>query len=115
MERQRTEISAELLAAVRELAEAQGRSEAEGLEEAVAGYLSTLRRRGTLDLADVGRPIREIYVEPPEEPRRRSGGFLALLDRMSSRFDLDGDEAMRVAVEEQQAFRRERRRQEAER
>lgn len=49
MERQRTEISAELLAAVRELAEVQGRSEAEVLEEAVAGYLSTLRRKGTLD------------------------------------------------------------------
>ncbi len=39
----------------------------------------------------------------------RDDGFLALLDRMSSRFDLDEDEAMRLAVEEQHAFRRGRR------
>ncbi len=40
---------------------------------------------------------------------RPRDGFLALIDRMSSRFDLDDpDEAMRIAVEEQHAFRRKR-------
>lgn len=86
METMRTEISKELLGAVRQLAEAQGRSEREVLDEAVRGYLASLR-----------------------SGRRDEDYFPALLDRMSSRFDLDEDEALELANEELHAFRRERR------
>jgi hypothetical protein len=83
VEKSWTEISTELLEELRRWAEVQGRSEGEVLEEAVRRYL-----RG---------------------PRPAGDQFLALLDRMSSRFGIDDpDEAMRIAVEEQHAVRRER-------
>ncbi len=85
METMRTEIGKELLEAVRQLAKAQGRSEREVLDEAVRAYLASLGRG------------------------QREEDFPALLDRMSSRFDLDEDEALELANEELHAFRRERR------
>ncbi len=85
METVRTEISRELLEAVRQLVRAQGRSEREIMDEAVRDYLASLRRG------------------------RHEEDFPALLDRMSSRFDLDEDEALELANEELHALRRERR------
>jgi hypothetical protein len=96
------EISARLLRVIRDLAEAQGRGESEVLEEAVVRYLQEL---GVEAEPDIGRPIGEIYAESPGDHPRDP--FLALIDRMSSRFALDEDEAMRIAVEEQHAFRQE--------
>ena len=83
-ERQRTEISAELLESLRRKAEDQGRTEADVLDEAVRRYLE---RPGSLsDLFDrVERGQRERGVEP-----------------------LSDEEAMKLAVEEQHAWRRER-------
>ena len=97
------EISGRLLQLIRTLAEAQGRGEDEVLEEAVLRYL---RELGIEDEPGVGRELGEICVgRTGERPRDQ---FLSLITRMSSRFDLDEDEAMRIAVEEQRAFRRER-------
>lgn len=87
METSQTEISRELLEAVRRMAASQGRSEREVLDDAVRGYIVALQG---------GEP-------------RGAAGPRALLDRMSSRFgDLDEDEAMQIALREQRAFRRER-------
>lgn len=74
------EIDEKLLAEIRRLAGEQGRSEGELLDEAVRRYLER------------------------SNPRR----FEELLERMSSRFDLDEDEAERIAYEELHAMRRER-------
>ena len=108
-ERQRTEIDARLLDVVRELADRQGRPEGAVIEEAVASYLAQ-RYPGTawarIAHDNFGVDIAAIRVEPSEEPERPSLPYF--LDRMSRRFDLDEDEAMRVAVEEQHAFRAER-------
>ncbi len=100
----RVEISGRLLRLVRAVAEAQGRGEDEVLEEAVLRYLRELGIEGE---PSIGREIGEIHVGSPGE--LPEGQFLALIARMSSRFDLDEDEAMRIAVEEQRAFRRGRR------
>lgn len=101
------EINEKLLVHLRLIAEEQGRPLAEVLEEAVLRYLEGAEavRRDPEREPDIGEEIGEIYVERPGE--RLRDPFLALLDRMSSRFDLDEDEAMRIAVEEQHAFRRE--------
>lgn len=108
------EISDKLLRVLRGLAKAQGRSEEAVLEEAMNLYLHELGASFTFlpelfekgDEADIGRMLDAVYAmrraERPHDP------FLALIDRMSSRFDFDEDEAMRIAVEEQHAFRRER-------
>ncbi len=83
METSQTEISRELLEAVRRMASSQGRSEREILDDAVRGYI-----------AFQGRDPRD------------TEGFRALLDRMPSRFgDLEEEEAMRIALREQRAFR----------
>ncbi len=100
------EISARLLQVIRDLAEAQGRAESEVLEEAVVRYLQEL---GIEREANIGRKIDREYLEPLEGPYRPRDSFLVLLDRMRSRFELDPDEAMQIAVEEQHAARRERR------
>lgn len=122
-ERQRTEIDAELLARVRAVAEAQGRPEAAILEEAVIGYLSFLyarngflRERLGADTADLGRPIREVYVTgSPSDPStwapRTSSELFALVDRWQRENgveSLSDEEALRLAVEEQHAMRNER-------
>ncbi len=74
------EIDEKLLAEIRRLAQEQGRSERELLDEAVRRYLER------------------------SDPRC----FEELLTKMSSRFDLDEDEAERIAYEELHAMRRER-------
>ena len=100
------EISARLMQVIRDLAEAQGRGENDVLEEAVERYVQEL---GIEREANIGREIDREYIEPLEGPSRPRDPFLALLDRMRSRFELDPDEAMQIAVEEQHAARRERR------
>ena len=75
-----TEIDERLLGQLRELASEQGRSERELLDEAVMSYLQR------------------------SDPRR----FEELLERMSGRFELSDEEAMRIANEELHAMRRER-------
>lgn len=108
-ERQRTEIDARLLEAVRELANRQGRPEGAVIEEAVASYLAQ-RYPGT-DWARIahdtfGVDIVAIRAEPSKDSERSP--LPSLLDRMSRRFDLDEDEAMRIAVQEQHPHREER-------
>lgn len=99
------EISARLLQLISNIARQQGRAEEEVLEEAVVRYLRELG----VEEADIGREIGEIYVERFEGPYRSADPFLALLSRMRSRFELDSDEAMQIAVREQHAARQERR------
>lgn len=109
-ERQRTEINAELLRAVRELAEEQGRPESALLEEAIAAYLSTRHREfswGAIASGALGADVAGVATEGALTEAHRAP-LPDLLRRMSSRFDLDEDEAMRVAVKEQHAFREER-------
>ena len=74
------EIDEKLLAEIRRLAQEQGRSERELRDEAIRRYLER------------------------SDPRR----FEELLKKMSSRFDLDEDEAERIAYEELHAMRRDR-------
>ncbi len=106
-------LNAKLMQILVRLANEQGRSENELLDEAVLRYI---RELGVEDYEpDIGRPIRRVRVEPIEEPGPPRNDLLALLDRMSSRFDLDEEEAMRIALEEQKAFRRERAERERER
>ena len=102
------EIGGRLVPLLLRLARRQGREPDEIKEEALLRYVRWLGLDEELD-PDIGRQIGEVYVESPDEPTPARDGFLALLDRMSSRFDLDDpDEAMRIAVEEQHAFRSER-------
>jgi hypothetical protein len=82
------EISPRIANLLRDIACAEGRSEEEVMDDALALYQGRVPKPHT----------HEQLVE-----------FQAFLNRMSSRFDLeDEDEAMRVAIEEQNAFRRER-------
>lgn len=109
------EISPKIANLVRDIASTEGRSEEEILEEAVIRYLDMRRASGTTGDTEVPEWMARSPQDTEERPR---DGFLALIDRMASRFDLDDpDEAMRIAVEEQHAFRRERRaaREEAQR
>lgn len=78
--KQQIEISSDLLEELRRRAKEQNRSEGELLDEAVRRYLKS------------------------SDPKR----FEGLLDRMSSRYELDEDEAMQIANEELHAMRRER-------
>lgn len=92
MERVETKISRELLEAVRDRAREEGRDSSEIIEEAVSRYLlrardATQRPRDLLEVLDsMARYRRERGVE-----------------------ELSEEEAMRLAVEEQHAWRRERR------
>jgi hypothetical protein len=105
------EINTKLLVELRRLAEEEGRSEAEVLEEAVALYLE--RIRGPVEPDSEPRAYGGELLTPEEPPHN---GFLTLIERMSRRFDVDEEEAVRIAVEEQHAFRSERAdREEAER
>ena len=82
------EISPRIANLLRDIARAEGRSEEEVLGDALALY----QKR-----------------EPKPRSYEQLAEFQAFLNRMSSRFDLeDEDEAMRIAIEEQNAFRRER-------
>lgn len=84
-EKRKTDIDAGLLEELRRRAEEQGRSEGELLDEAVRSYLKRSRSLAEL-LERMERGRRERGVEPLSE-----------------------EEAMRLAVEEQHAWRRERR------
>jgi hypothetical protein len=101
-DKSRPEISTELLEELRRLAEEEGRSETEVLEEALALYLE--RTRGAAEEAE--GPVWEEGVAVSEGLPH--DGFLTLIERMSRRFDVDEGEAVRIAVEEQHAFRRQR-------
>ena len=116
MERSRVEISSELLEVVRILAEKQGRSETEVLQDAGLRYLrQTLLRWLPGDSASIGEAVEEVYVEPPGEYPLGSGDLGLLLDRIDRGQrergvePLSEDEAMRIADEELHAMRRERR------
>jgi hypothetical protein len=81
------EISTRIANLLRDIARAEGRSEEEVLNDAVALY--------------------QRWV-PEHHSAEQFAEFRAFLDQMSSRFDLGEDEAMRMAIEEQNSFRRER-------
>jgi hypothetical protein len=81
------EISTRIANLLRDIARAEGRSEEEVLDDALALY--------------------QRWV-PEHHSAEQFAEFQAFLNQMSSRFDLDEDEAMRIAIEEQKAFRRER-------
>ena len=99
----RIEIGGRLVPILLRLAQEQGRAPNEIMQEALVRYL---HEQGIETGPDIGKPIETIHAEPPKDaPRNPLPG---LLDRMSSRFDLDEDEAMRIALEEQHAFRAER-------
>lgn len=83
-EKQRTEISADLLTELRERAKERGLTETEVLEEAVRRYLE---RAGTLT---------EVLERVADSQRERGTKTLP------------EDEAMNLAVEEQHAWRQER-------
>ncbi len=103
-EKIRTEISGELLEAVRRLAEEQGRSESEVLDEAVRyflgsyAYFARISTRRDVDVEALlpwGSSIRELLDHVDAWQRER--GVEPLSD----------EDAMRLAVEEQHASRRE--------
>jgi len=96
MQRSHLEIDDELLEAVRRRAAEQERDEREVIEDAIRRYLDA--------------PSDSIveWVRREQESRREQG-FMVLLDRMNSRFDLDEDEAMELATAEIRAMREERR------
>jgi hypothetical protein len=81
------EISTRIANQLRDIARAEGRSEEEVLNDAVALY--------------------QRWV-PEHHSAEQFAEFQAFLDQISSRFDLGEDEAMRIAIEEQNSFRRER-------
>lgn len=89
-------IDDRLLEAVRKMAAEQGRDEREVIEEAVRRYLDA--------------PA-ESFVEAfrREQELTQQRDFVALLERMSSSFDLDEDEAMDLATGELRAMREEQR------
>ena len=95
MQRAYLGIDEELLEAVRKLAAEQGRDEREVIEEALRRYLDA-------------PPASLVEALRREQEQKRERGFMALLDRMSSRFDLDEDEAMELATAEIRAMREER-------
>lgn len=90
------DIDEGLLRGLRRLAEERGREERELLEDAVRSYLQH-DRSGT-----VRREIEDKFSDDRDE-------FAMLLERMSGRFDLDDENAIKIAVDEQHAWRRERR------
>jgi hypothetical protein len=98
----RIEIGGRLVPILLRLAQEQDRTPEEIMQEALVRYL---HEQGIETGPNIGKPIEEIYAEPPKDAP--SNPLPGLLDRMSSRFDLDEDEAMRIAVEEQHAFRAE--------
>lgn len=96
VQRSYLEIDDNLLETVRKMAAEQGRDEREVIEEALRRYLEA-------PSDSLVEPLRR------EQEQRRERGFMELLDRMSSRFDLDEDEAMDLATAEIRAMREERR------
>ena len=107
------EISGRLVPLLLQLARRQGRGPDEITEEAVWRYLKWVSE-GTEPGPGIGRELGEIYVDPPEEPARRSEDFLLGLFQRIAREQrergvdpLSEEEAMRLADEELHAMRRE--------
>ena len=104
------EIGGRLVSMLLRLSREQGRDPDEVIEEALSLYFRNL---GVEPGPDIGRPIREIYADPPEDPRR-FGSLEELFEHADRRRRAAGveplseEEAMRIAVEEQHAWRRER-------
>lgn len=96
MQRSHLEIDDELLEAVRRRAAEQERDEREVIEDAIRRYLDA-------------PPDSIVESLRREQELRKEHGFMALLDRMNGRFDLDEDEAMELATAEIRAMREERR------
>jgi hypothetical protein len=90
------EIDDRLLEAVRKVAAEQGRDERALIDEAVRRYLDA-------PSASLVESLRR------EQELRQEREFVALLGRMSSRFNLDEDEAMDLANTEIRAMYEERR------
>ena len=119
---------------LRDIASARGLSVEEVLNEVLVFYLRFYDQVGESGLPEPRPPepslpepglpepnlgpstaetYRALFGWMDDAERRR---FSALLDRMASRFDFeDPDEAMRIAIEEQRAFRSERADRERER
>ncbi len=93
MERVETKIDRDLLEAVRERAREEGRDSSEIIEEAVSHYLRTRGEARPRDLEEI--------FDSMVRYRREQGVE-----------ELSEEEAMRLAVEEQHAWRRERRERE---
>lgn len=94
-QRNYTEIDDRLLEAVRKEAAEQGRDERALIDEAVRRYLDT-------PSASLVESLRR------EQELRREREFGALLNRMSSRFDLEEDETMDLVNTEIRAMYEER-------
>ena len=95
-EKARTEISTELLEELRRVAREQGRSETDVLEDAVRYYFRLALDRALSD-PDLLKPnLSELFERVDREQRERG------VEPLSE------EEAMRLAVEEQHAWRRER-------
>ena len=107
------EINERLLQTVRRLAEELGHSEEEVMETAVLFYMQSLRMLSDSlksDSADIGAPIREVYVEEP--PTRNLEELFAHAERWQQENGvepLSEEEAMELANEELHDVRRERR------
>lgn len=107
------EISERLLQTIHQLAEEIGRSEEEVLEIAVLFYMQSLRMLSDSvksDSANLGKPIREIYVKEP--PPRSLEELFARADRWQREHSvkpLAEEEAIELANEELHDMRRERR------
>lgn len=95
-QRNYTEIDDRLLEAVRKEAAEQGRDERALIDEAVRRYLDA-------PSASLVESLRR------EQELRQEREFVTLLGRMSSRFDLDEDEAVDLANTEIRAMYEERR------
>lgn len=90
MERVQTQISRELLEEVRKRATREGRQDSEIIEEAVRGYLLGRREGRSKELPEIFEEIDCYQQRQGVEP-------------------LSEEEAMKMAVEEQHAWREERR------
>lgn len=134
-EKSRTEINAELLEELRRQAEEQGRSATELLNEIVGSYLEAISRfqeqaalaqRGFQAQAELAQRLAQLQVDSALKAirlqadfagasRKRPGSLQELFERVDRGQrergvePLSEDEAMRLAVEEQHAWRQERR------
>jgi hypothetical protein len=107
------EINERLLQTVRRLAEELGRSEEEVMEIAVLFYMQSLRMLSDSlrsDSADIGAPVREVYVGEP--PARNLEELFSRADRWQRERGvepLSEEEAMELANEELHDMRCEQR------
>lgn len=109
-DRIKIEIEGRMVPILLRLSQEQGRDPDEVIEEALSLYFRGL---GMELGSDIGRPIRPIHVDPPEDPGRFDS-LEELFEHVDKRRreagvePLSEEEAIRLAVEEQHAWRRER-------